>query len=130
MAAPATIADYGSAVSVLYPNTQHPTPTREVCLGQIEAIPMGQGHAYRIGGEPIAVFRLRDGRVRAIENECPHRGGPLSEGLTGAGAVVCPFHAWKFDLETGDCFNDPCSLRTFPVRVEDGMIYLTIGLLK
>lgn len=130
MAAPATIADFGSGFSALIPNTQHPIPAREVCLGHLESIALGQGRTFRIGSEHIAVFRLRDGRVRAIENECPHRGGPLAEGITGAGAVVCPYHAWKFDLDTGECFSDPCSLRTFPVRVEDGLIYMTLGQLK
>ena len=130
MAAPATIAEFGSGFSVLTPNAQRPMPTREVCLGPLDAIALGQGKAYRIGSEPIAVFRLRDGRLRAIENECPHRGGPLSEGITGAGSVMCPYHAWKFDLETGDCSNDPCTLRTYPVRVENGLIYLSLGHMK
>ena len=70
-------------------------------LGSAAAIPVGQGRCYIVGGLEIAVFRQRDGRIFACENRCPHRQGPLSEGIVGSGRVICPLHAHQFDLHTG-----------------------------
>jgi nitrite reductase (NADH) small subunit len=75
-----------------------PTP---INLGSINAIPPGQGRCYVVGNQEIAVFRQRDGRLFATQNRCPHRQGPLSEGLVGNGKVICPLHAHHFDLESG-----------------------------
>ncbi len=47
------------------------------------------------------------GTYSAIDNECPHRGGPLAEGFLEDGKVMCPWHAWAFDLKTGLCEHDP-----------------------
>lgn len=109
------------------PDTRHPLPVSEVCLGAVESVPIGQGRAFRVGTETIAVFRQRNGRLYAIQNACPHRGGPLSEGILGAGTVICPFHAWKVNVETGECLTDPCQLRTYPVRAEAGKIYVRVA---
>lgn len=103
-------------------------PDYEVCLGPVEAIPLGEGRAYHVGAHSIAVFRLRGGKLKAIQNECPHRGGPLSEGIVGAGTVLCPFHAWKFDLANGDCHTEPCAIQTYPVHEESGQLYLKLPL--
>jgi nitrite reductase (NADH) small subunit len=70
-------------------------------LGSAAAIPLGQGRCYVVNGQEIAVFRQRDGRLFASENRCPHRQGPLSEGVMGGGRVICPLHAHQFDLQTG-----------------------------
>lgn len=95
----------------------------EVCLGSVEAIPLGEGRAFVVGDLAVAVFRQRDGTLYASQNECPHLGGPLADGLIGSGAVLCPLHAYRFDLRSGACANDPaCTIRTFPVREEGGTI--------
>ena len=99
---------------------------KEICLGPVEAIPMGEGRAYKVGAHSIAVFRLRGGKLKALENECPHRGGPLSEGIVGAGTVLCPFHAWKFDLANGECHTEPCTIQTYTVREENGDLFLKL----
>jgi len=96
----------------------------EICLGAIDQIPTGQGQAFSVGGETVAVFRQRNGKIFAVQNECPHRGGPLSEGLLGNGTVICPFHAWKVDVTTGECLTDPCRIRTYRVREVDGQLML------
>jgi nitrite reductase (NADH) small subunit len=70
-------------------------------LGSVTAIPMGQGRCYVVGGREIAVFRQRDGRLFASENRCPHRQGPLAEGIVGSGRVICPLHSHQFNLQTG-----------------------------
>jgi nitrite reductase (NADH) small subunit len=107
-------------------NSSIPVPAAELYLGLVDDIPPGEGRAYHIGSEAVAVFRQRNGKVFAIQNECPHRGGPLSEGILGGGSVLCPLHAWRFDLKTGDCHNDPCALRAYSVRVEAGRLYLKL----
>jgi nitrite reductase (NADH) small subunit len=70
-------------------------------LGSVSRIPMGQGRCYVVGAEEIAVFRQRDGRLFATQNRCPHRQGPLSEGVMGGGRVICPLHSHRFDLKEG-----------------------------
>ena len=68
----------------------------------------------------MAVFRLRDGTVRALDAVCPHRGGPLADGQTDAEVVVCPLHAHVFDLSTGACRSGQSDVASYPARVEDG----------
>ena len=66
-------------------------------LGSSERIPLGEGREYEIDGEWIAVFRARDGRIHAVQARCPHRDGPLADGITGKGQVICPLHSYRFD---------------------------------
>ena len=73
----------------------------------------------------IAVFRAADDHVFALLDRCPHKGGPLSEGIVFGRSVACPLHNWTIGLETG-CANAPdkgCT-RRFEVRIEDGSILL------
>ncbi len=101
---------------------------KEATLGPLSAIPPGEGREFSVDGVDIAVFHLRDGSVRATQARCPHRDGPLADGLTGGNTVVCPFHAWKFDLTTGTPILGDCPLRVFPVRTAtDGTIHLTLS---
>ena len=99
----------------------------EVCVGSLDDIPPGQGRAYRVGTDEIAVFRRRDGRIFALDNRCPHRGGPLADGLVGGDEVICPLHSWRFDLASGRGLTDPCGVRGHSVRVEHGRVYLRVG---
>ena len=68
----------------------------------IDEVPVGEGRSLACGGEQVAVFRLRDGSVRALGAVCPHRGGPLADGLLDDRVVVCPLHGYTYDLVTGD----------------------------
>jgi len=77
------------------------TATPTINLGSISRIPVGQGRCYVIGSDEIAVFRQRDGRLFATQNRCPHRQGPLSEGVIGGGHLICPLHAHRFNLKNG-----------------------------
>ncbi len=88
--------------------------TEEVTLAPLSAIPLGEGRTFEVQGEQIAVFRTREGEVFAVQAECPHKGGPLADGLVGGSTVICPLHAWKFDLKTGLPLMGTCALRTFP----------------
>ena len=95
-------------------------------LGGAEAIPVGQGRCYVVAGQEIAVFRQRDGKLFATQNLCPHRQGPLSEGLVGNGKVICPLHAHHFDLESG-AGGDPAEcVQTYVVEETDGKLLLSL----
>jgi nitrite reductase (NADH) small subunit len=87
-------------------------------LGPVEAIPPGEGRAYRVAEREVAIFRTRSGEVYATQARCPHRGAPLADGLVGGGRVLCPFHAYAFDLATGRELANGCPhLQTYPVSV-------------
>lgn len=78
----------------------------------------------------VAVFRTGDDQVFALEDRCPHKGGPLSEGIVHGTQVTCPLHAWVFDLATGEAQGtDDGSVRTFPARTEGGRVLLDISFL-
>src|SRR5262245_62797293 len=89
----------------------------EVTLGSVQAIPGGEGRTFDVGTRRIAVFRTRQGEVFATQALCPHRGGPLADGLLGGTTVVCPLHAWKFDLMTGAPVVGTCGAATYTIRL-------------
>lgn len=91
-------------------------------------IPLREGRAVRVGNREIAIFNLGD-RFLAIDNRCPHKAGPLADGIVSGTTVVCPLHAWKLSLESGKGVNGPSLLscvQTFRTRVEDGIVLLEI----
>lgn len=99
----------------------------EMTIAPLAAIPPGEGRTFEIAGQRIAVFHTRAGQVFATQAECPHKGGPLADGLVGGATVICPLHSWKFDLATGKTQADGCDLKTYPVTVDEkGRIMLTI----
>jgi nitrite reductase (NADH) small subunit len=94
----------------------------EYRLGPVAELPVGEGRAYVAGGEMIAVFRLRDGSLRAVSAACPHTGGPIADGLADADVVICPLHQHVFELATGCSRTGQPPLRVYPVRVENDQI--------
>ncbi|NZA26271.1 nitrite reductase small subunit NirD [Luteimonas sp. SJ-92] len=77
------------------------------------------------GGEDIALFRSGDDHVFAVVDRCPHRGGPLSQGIVHGRSVTCPLHGWDIGLEDGQAAApDVGCTRTLQVRELDGRIYL------
>lgn len=73
----------------------------------------------------VAVFRTGADEVYALENRCPHKGGPLSEGIVHGRSVTCPLHNWVFDLETGTAQGaDEGRVPTYPARIEGGRILM------
>jgi nitrite reductase (NADH) small subunit len=100
--------------------------TREqLRLGPLSEIPIGEGRVYVVGGEQVAVFRPRQGPVRALSAICPHAGGPLADGQIDNDVVICPLHLNAFELATGCSRNAQPNLRTYPVDVVNGEILLT-----
>ena len=93
-------------------------------LGPAEQIPLGEGRTFAIDDQQVAVFRLRDGQVRALSAVCPHRGGPLADGLIDTQQVVCPLHNHAFRLIDGQSTTGAPPVRAYHVRVEDGELVL------
>ncbi len=91
-------------------------------------IPLHEGRSIQVDGIELAIFNL-DGRFLTIENRCPHKGGPLCDGIVSGSAVVCPLHGRRFDLETGMAVraSEPACVATFPTRVEAGVILVDVG---
>lgn len=89
-------------------------------------IPVREGRAVRVGSREVAIFNLGD-RFLAVENRCPHKGGPLADGIVSGTSVVCPLHAWKMCLETGKGMHGQSAsscVETFATRVEGGVVML------
>jgi nitrite reductase (NADH) small subunit len=96
-------------------------------ITRAENIPPREGRPVRIGDREIAIFNL-NGRFLTVENACPHKGGPLCDGIVTGTAVVCPLHGRHFDLETGmpKRAAEPKCLAVFPTRVEDGIVLVDL----
>jgi nitrite reductase (NADH) small subunit len=93
-------------------------------LGPIEQIPLGEGRAFVVDGEQIAVFRTRARELWATDAVCPHAGGPLADGQIDRCRVVCPLHGHTFALADGSCSTGDYAVRSYPVWEEDGQIVL------
>lgn len=100
-----------------------------VRLTEAENIPLREGRTVQIAGHDIAIFNLGN-RFVAVENKCPHRGGPLADGIVSGRSVVCPLHAWKIDLESGRVTNRPeenLCVKTFATTVRDGVVMVELS---
>ncbi len=98
----------------------------DIDLGPVEGLADGRGRCVEAGSVSLAVFRV-GAEVFALENACPHRGGPLCEGDVKDAVVYCPLHAWGFDLRSGQCLNVRRSrAQVFPVRVEGGRAFVSV----
>jgi nitrite reductase (NADH) small subunit len=95
-------------------------------LGPVSQIPVGEGRAFAVDDAQIAVFRLRDGSLRALDAVCPHKGGPLADGLADDQVVVCPLHGATFDLCTGAEAGGGAPVRSYEVTEVDGQIRITL----
>lgn len=93
-------------------------------VGSVEQVPAGEGRAFVVGDERVAVFRLRNGEVRAVAARCPHRGGPLADGLIDGQQVICPLHNHAFRLADGQCTTGEAPVRSYLVSVHDGELML------
>ena len=94
-------------------------------IGCLEQVPLRGARCVNTPAGKIAVFRTAENHVYAIENRCPHKGGPLSEGIVHGGSVTCPLHNWVFSLETGEAQGaDEGRVRTVPLDVVDGRIFM------
>jgi nitrite reductase (NADH) small subunit len=91
----------------------------EIVLGPLSSIPSGEGRTFIARGNRVTVFRSRGGEVFAVQATCPHRGGPLADGVIGAAKLVCPLHSWTFDLRSGNPLVGESGLTTYRVWLND-----------
>jgi len=96
-------------------------------IGDITEIPLLGARCVKTPYMTIAVFRTDEHEVHAIENRCPHKGGPLSEGIVHGTSVTCPLHNWVISLESGKALGaDDGEVRTIPVRNENGQLFIAL----
>jgi nitrite reductase (NADH) small subunit len=96
-----------------------------IAIGQISDIPQRGARCIKTPHGKVAVFRTGDDRVFAIDDHCPHKGGPLSQGIVHGASVTCPLHNWVISLETGKAQGaDEGAVRTIPLKTEGGTIYI------
>lgn len=97
-------------------------------VGSLSDIPRRGARCVRTPAGRVAIFRTADDRVFAIDDRCPHKGGPLSEGIVHGAAVTCPLHNWVISLETGKAQGaDEGAVRTIPAKVEGELIYIAVA---
>jgi nitrite reductase (NADH) small subunit len=100
----------------------------EIC--GIEDIPRQGARVVNAARGDIAVFRTLDDAVFAVDDKCPHKGGPLSQGIVHGHAVTCPLHNWVIDLESGEAAApDEGCVHRIPVRVQEGRVLLALSVL-
>ncbi|MDD5035639.1 MAG: nitrite reductase small subunit NirD [Methylococcaceae bacterium] len=94
-------------------------------IGKLEDIPLQGARVLETAFGNIAVFRTQANEVFALRDRCPHRGGPLSQGIVYGRRVACPLHNWAIELESGEAVApDKGCARRFSVKVERGEVYL------
>ncbi len=101
---------------------------RLVRLGAASELPPeGALQEFLVEGRQLCVARNK-GKLFAISNVCPHRGGPMAEGMLEDGKVLCPWHAWAFDLKTGALDHDPAqTIAIYPLQEQDGEVLVDLG---
>ena len=94
-------------------------------IGPLQEIPPQGARVVETGAGDVAVFRTLDDRVFALRDRCPHRGGPLSQGIVFGHRVACPLHNWLIDLDSGNAVapDEGCT-PSYPVRVSEGRVFL------
>ena len=94
-------------------------------IGHIDEVPLRGARLVKTRAGCVAIFRTAEAEIFAASNTCPHKGGPLSEGIVHGQSVTCPLHNWVFDLNTGEAQGaDDGRIATYRVRIEEGRILL------
>ncbi len=94
-------------------------------IGAVGDLPLRGSRCVQTPMGKVGIFRTADDRVFAIRNECPHKGGPLTEGIVHGHSVTCPLHNWVISLETGKAQGaDEGAVETIPVKVEGTRVLL------
>jgi len=100
--------------------------SRRIRLVAVDDVPVGQGRVVEAEGKDLALFNV-EGTFYAIDNACIHRGGPLGEGDLEGRIVLCPWHAWRWDVATGANANNPAvKMVCYAVVVEDGDVFVEL----
>ncbi len=95
-------------------------------VAKVQDIDLGKGVSSEVEGRSIAIFNL-DGEFYAISNDCPHQGAPLAEGEIESAHVVCPWHAWSFDIKTGVCGeNSKICIPRYNLKIEGDDVWVEV----
>ena len=96
-------------------------------VGTIEDIPKLGARVVKTASGDIGVFRTSDDEIFALRDECPHKGGPLSQGIVHGKKVTCPSHNWNIELGSGDAVSpDEGCAASYPTKIESGKVFLSI----
>jgi len=108
------------------PKSEQTGQALRVC--PIDALPRGTCRRFTLpNGEELAIYNI-NGEYYATDNTCPHQGAALSDGAVLGHVVECGWHGWQFDVRTGECLTVSERIRTFVVRVEDGVVVVECSL--
>ncbi|MGM0900927.1 MAG: nitrite reductase small subunit NirD [Bacillota bacterium] len=100
---------------------------RPVLVGNVADLPEKLGKTVKVGTKEIAVFRLENGQIRAIENRCPHKGGVLAEGIVSGEYVFCPMHDWKISVVDGKVQDpDVGCVQSFPIEIKNEQVFILL----
>ena len=110
---------YNKATRVAWPESAGSDRMSEfVKIAEVKDVPVGTGISIQTQGKAIALFNC-DGTFLAINDTCPHQGGPLGEGELAGTVVTCPWHEWRFDARTGVNTDDAtCKVQSYPVKLD------------
>ena len=96
-------------------------------IAPLNEVPKAGSRVVKNGAVDIAIFRTDDDRVFALHDKCPHKGGPLSQGIVYGNKIACPLHSWKISLVDGNAEEpDEGHTACFNIKVEDNNIYLEL----
>jgi nitrite reductase (NADH) small subunit len=99
-----------------------------IAIAQIDDIPRLGARTLQTETQKIAVFRTGNDEIFALRDRCPHRGGPLSQGIVHGQAVSCPLHNWKIDLQSGEVQGpDQGCVRSYEIKVEERVVYISLS---
>ncbi|MGE3644549.1 MAG: nitrite reductase small subunit NirD [Beijerinckiaceae bacterium] len=99
-------------------------------IGAASDVPLRGARIVKAGARCIAVFRTAADEYYALEDSCPHKQGPLSQGIVHDRSVTCPLHNWVIDLSTGSALGaDEGHVTTIPLRIENGRLFIDITML-
>ncbi|HEY6919704.1 MAG TPA: nitrite reductase small subunit NirD [Tabrizicola sp.] len=105
--------------------------TTMIDIAALSDIPRQGARVVKTAVGCVAIFRTADDQVFALDDRCPHKGGPLSEGIVHGTSVTCPLHAWVFQLATGQAQGaDEGAVRSYPVRTDGGRVFLDASFLQ
>lgn len=95
-------------------------------VGRVEDVPVLEGRSVAVGDRRIAVFRTAQG-FHALDDACPHRGGPLADGLVADSCVTCPLHGWRFELRSGAALGAHPGVAVHEVLERDGELWVRLA---
>ena len=100
---------------------------KKVEVATLTDLQVGIGKRVKVADTEIALFKLKSGKVSAIENSCPHKGGPLSEGIVSGDHVFCPLHDWKICTTDGQVqAPDVGCVKKYDVEMVDEKVYIYV----